>query len=94
MKITFDPLWKTLIDRKMTKMQLVEKAKISKSTLAKLGKNEYVSLEVIERLCETLKCPIYDVVEIISEPASQEPASQSPTSHPGDVKKNQPLTKL
>lgn len=64
MKISFDPLWKKLIDLKISKMQLAEKASLSKGTLAKLGKNEYVSLEVVERICNALNCPVYDVLEV------------------------------
>lgn len=64
MKISFDPLWKTLIDKKLSKMEFASTVGLSKSTLAKLGKNEYVSLEVIERICTKLQIQIYDVVEI------------------------------
>ena len=64
MKISFDPLWKTLIDKKLNKTEFASQVSLSKSTLAKLGKNEYVSLEVIERICDKLQIPIYDVVEI------------------------------
>ena len=64
MKISFDPLWKTLIDKKLSKTEFASTVGLSKSTLAKLGKNEYVSLEVIERICNKLEVPVYDVVEI------------------------------
>ena len=47
--ISYDPLWKKLIDLKFSKTEMAEKCGISKNTLAKLGKNEYVALEMIER---------------------------------------------
>lgn len=67
--LSFDPLWKTLIDRKMSKTELAEKAKFSRTTLAKMGKNEVISLEVIIRICSELDCQIYDVIEV-QDPAS------------------------
>ena len=63
--ISYNPLWKTLIDHKLTKMGLREKAKLSKSTFAKLGKNESVTLETILKICNALDCDICDVVEIL-----------------------------
>ena len=63
-KISYDPLWKTLIDHTMSKTELAEKAKFSRTTLAKMGKNEVVSLEVIIRICSELNCQIYDVIEV------------------------------
>ena len=62
--ISYDPLWKKLIDLKITKTELCERAGISKSTVAKMGKNEYVALEVIVKICNALECEIYDVVEL------------------------------
>lgn len=68
-KISYDPLWKKLIDLKMNKSQLCEKAKISKSTMTKMGKDEYVALDVIERICTALDCDVYDVIEARQDPA-------------------------
>ncbi len=62
--ILYDPLWKKLIDLKLSKTQLAEKAGISKNTLAKLGKNEYVALEMIERICMKLEIPVEEVLEV------------------------------
>lgn len=62
--ISFDPLWKTLFERKISKMELREKAGLSKSTFAKLGKNESITLETVEKICEALDVPIAEVVEI------------------------------
>lgn len=47
--ISYDPLWKKLIDLGLSKTQMAEKAGISRNTLAKMGKNEYIALEMIEK---------------------------------------------
>lgn len=64
-KISYDPLWKKLIDLKMTKSELAEKAGISRTTLSKMGKNEYVALEVIEKIANTLDCDVVDILSIL-----------------------------
>lgn len=63
-RISFDPLWKTLIDRKMSKTELTTKTQLSKATIAKIGKNESVTLDVVGRICDALQCDISSVVEI------------------------------
>lgn len=60
---TYKPLWKTLIDKNMTKTQLKEMIGISPSTLAIMGKNEYVAMSVLDRICNALDCSINDVIE-------------------------------
>ena len=62
--ISYDPLWKKLIDLKLSKTELAQKAGLSKGTVAKMGKEEYVSLEVVVRICNTLGCEISDVIEL------------------------------
>lgn len=62
MSFSYKPLWKMLIDRDMTKKRLMEETGISKSTIIKMNKGEYVSLEVINRICEKLHCDIADIV--------------------------------
>ena len=62
--VSYKPLWHTLIDRDMKKMELVEKVGMSRATLSKLNNNQYVALEVLDRICEVLDCRIEDVVEI------------------------------
>lgn len=62
--ISYEPLLITLVKRNMTKTKLREQAHFSTATLAKLSKNEYVSLEVIESICKALDCNIEDVIEI------------------------------
>ena len=67
MAICYNPLWKLLIDKGLKKTDLRAMANISNSTLAKLGKCEYVSMEIIERLCKALDCKIGDIMEITYE---------------------------
>lgn len=62
MAVDYSKLWKTLIDRKMNKTQLREAAQISTNAIAKLGKNETVSLDTLEKICNALSCTIDDVV--------------------------------
>lgn len=63
--VSYKPLWKTLIDKGITKTQLREKVGCSTSTLARLGKDEFVGLDLICKICETLSCRIEDVVEVV-----------------------------
>ena len=65
MAISYDKLWKILIDKKMNKTQLKETAGISTNAVAKLGRNESVSLETLEKICKMLQCNIGDIVEFV-----------------------------
>ena len=67
MALSYNKLWKLLIDKGMTKTEMRIKADISTTTLAKLGKNETVSMDVLLRICKVLKCDISDIIEIINE---------------------------
>ena len=67
MSISYKPLWHQLVDRGMKKLEFRDYVDISTSTLAKLGKDEYVSLEIIEKICLKLNCEIQDVVVIKKE---------------------------
>lgn len=69
--ISFDPLWRTLASRQMNKGDLQKRTQLSSATIAKLSKNEVVKLDVVERICKELKVPIYDVVEILQDPAEK-----------------------
>lgn len=62
MMITYKPLWKTLIDKDMKKRDLVADGTLSRGTLAKMGKNEKVSLDVVERICRRLHCRVEEVI--------------------------------
>ncbi|MBE6718992.1 MAG: helix-turn-helix transcriptional regulator [Ruminococcaceae bacterium] len=65
MTVSYDRLWKTLIDKKMNRTDLKKAAKISFNVLAKLGKNEFVSMESIYKICVTLNCRIEDIMEFV-----------------------------
>ena len=67
MAVSYDKLWKLLIDKKMKKTQLCEKAKVSTNAMAKLGKNEDVRVEVLTRICLELGCSLDDIMEILPE---------------------------
>ena len=65
MSVSYNKLWKLLIDKKLTKTQLVEKAKISTNAMAHLGKNEDVRVEVLVKICKALDCSIEDIMDIV-----------------------------
>ena len=65
MPISYDKLWKLLIDKKMNRTDLKDAAGISFNVLAKLGKNEFVSMESLFKICSTLKCSVGDVMEYV-----------------------------
>lgn len=65
MDISYKKLWKLLIDRDMSKVDLRKAAGISTGTLAKLGKNENVTTDVLVKICKTLNCDIGDIMEVI-----------------------------
>lgn len=67
MAVTYTKLWKLLLDKKLKRTDLKEITGISSSTLAKLGKDEYVSMESIDRICAALKCDISEVLSISNE---------------------------
>ena len=64
MNLNYNRLWKLLIEKGMTKTELRTKAEMSTSTLAKMGKDEIVSMEVIVRICQVLDCDIGDIVSL------------------------------
>ena len=67
MAVQYNKLWKRLIDMKMKKSALTEMAGVSASTIAKLSHDEYVSLEILERICRALHCETGDAAELKRE---------------------------
>lgn len=65
MSVCYNKLWKLLIDRNMSKTQLIKAAKISTNAMAKLGRNEDVRVEVLVKICSTLNCKMDDIMEIV-----------------------------
>ena len=66
MAFSYKPLWKLLIDKEMTKKQLMQAAQISKSTLDKMGRGEQVSMSIIDRICNHFDCNVEDVISHIT----------------------------
>lgn len=62
--ISYKPLFRLLLERDMTKTQLRQSVGFSYATLAKMSKNEYVSLETLDNICQFLNCKIEDIIEI------------------------------
>lgn len=71
MAFTYNPLWKLLIDKEMTKKQLMENTGISKSTFDKMWRKEFVSLEVLDRICNYFNCNIEDVIIHVNEGSNE-----------------------
>lgn len=64
---SYDRLWKLLIDKKLKKTSLIEAAHIHSNTLARMSKNEPISMEALGKLCTALDCRIEDIVEFVPE---------------------------
>lgn len=62
MAISYNGLWKMLIDKNMYKKDLTEKLGISSATIAKMGKGESVSIEVLQKICKYMDCNIGDIM--------------------------------
>lgn len=67
MRISYNKLWKLLIDKDMTKMELKDAAGISAASIAKLGKGANITTDVLIKICETLHCHVEDILETIDE---------------------------
>lgn len=63
MTISYDRLWKLMIDKKINKTQLCEKARITTNAMAKLSKEEMAQLEILIKICKALDCKIDDIIE-------------------------------
>ena len=67
MPVSYDKLWKMLIDRKITKTAMRKQAGITTNMLAKMGKDEPVSIKTLAKICVALDCRLDDIVEIKSD---------------------------
>ena len=65
MAISYKKLWKLMIDKDLKKKDLRQLAGISASSITKLGKNENVNTEILERICKALDCDISDIMEML-----------------------------
>ena len=66
MNVSYNKLWKLMIDKNMNKTQLKNEAHLSTNVIAKLGKNEKVSIDTLSKICEVLQCNIGDIVDFVS----------------------------
>lgn len=67
MRISYNKLWKMLIDKNMKKSDLKEMAGISSASLAKLGKGDNITTDVLLRICEAMDCRIEDILETVRD---------------------------
>lgn len=67
MSVSYKKLWKVLIDRDMKKKDLIKLAGISTASMAKLGRNENITTEVLVKICNALNCDIGDIMEILQK---------------------------
>ena len=67
MTVSYIGLWKLLLDKGMKKQDLVEKVGLSSSTVAKMGKGENVSMEVLQKICDYLDCNVGDIMSFEKE---------------------------
>ena len=63
MRVSYNRLWKLLIDKDMTKTDLIKKARISTNAMAKMGKGEDVRMETLIKICHVLNCKIDNIVD-------------------------------
>ena len=67
MAVSYNKLWKLLIDRGINKTQLCKEAEITTNAMAHLGRNEDVRVGVLVKICSALNCTIDDIVEIVPD---------------------------
>ena len=65
MAVSYNKLWKKLIDLEMSRTELRVKAGISTRQLAKLGKNENVNTEILVKICEALSCNVDEIMDVV-----------------------------
>lgn len=73
MSVSYNRLWKLMIDKRISKTELTHMAGISTNAMAKLGRDEDVRMAVLEKICSALNCKIEDIVEIQNDDNADEP---------------------
>lgn len=76
MRISYNKLWKMLIDKKMNRKDLRMKSGISTASLAKLGKGENITTDVLLKICEAMNCDITEIMEIDPDSLNETPNGQ------------------
>lgn len=72
MSVCYIKLWKLILEKDIKRTDLISMAGISSNIVAKMGRNEYVSMESLEKVCRALKCDISDIVEFVTEESTDE----------------------
>ena len=72
MAISYNKLWKLLIDKDMKKKDLQKLAGVSSASITKLGKNKNVNTDIIMKICVALKCDVSDIMEIVEDDTHEE----------------------
>lgn len=67
MRISYNKLWKMLIDKNMKKSDLRDKAGISSASIAKLGKGDNITTDVLLRICEAMECHLDDIMDTVED---------------------------
>ncbi len=67
MRISYNKLWKMLIDKNMKKSDLRDKAGISSASIAKLGKGENITTDILIKICEAMDCHLDDIMETVDD---------------------------
>ncbi|MGI6665718.1 MAG: helix-turn-helix domain-containing protein [Christensenellaceae bacterium] len=67
LRISYNKLWKMLIDKNMNKQDLKNATGISSASIAKLGKGENITTDILLKICEALDCKLEDIMETIKE---------------------------
>ena len=67
MAVSYNKLWKMMIDKKISKTEMTHLAGISTNAMAKLGRDEDVRVNILEKLCLALDCKLDDIIEIVPE---------------------------
>lgn len=71
MAVSYKKLWKLLIDKDMKKGDLCARADISSASVTKMGKNGYVTTEILDKICNALDCNVEDIMEITQDEPSK-----------------------
>lgn len=71
MGVTYVKLWKLLEEKGMKKIELQRKAEISGNILARMGRDEYISMESVEKVCRILHCGVDDMLDFIDEDSAE-----------------------
>ncbi len=72
MSVSYNRLWKLLIDKKMTKTELRRKARLTTNVIANMGKEESVQVETLFKICKVLECSLDDICEIAEDEEEEE----------------------